>query len=113
MAIMIKKVFEFTKKIESSCFLRIESQGLAYFEAWSTNVPTLIYNPKKIYRKPYKTKTDSCPYLNQKLVKTFIHLSLLKLNFKNFFNSKNFKPRSEIIKNFTIEKTAEKLSKII
>ena len=109
-----KKYLNLLKKSKVAVFFsESESQGLAYFEAWSTNVPTLIYNPKKIYRKPYKTKTDSCPYLNQKLGKDFYTFKSFKIEFQNFFNSKNFKPRSEIIKNFTIEKTAEKLSKII
>lgn len=41
-----------------------ESQGIALLEAWSMNVPTLVWNPGRvIYEGKLITNTSSCPYL--------------------------------------------------
>ena len=94
-------------------FSQSESQGLAYFEAWSTNVPTLVYNPNEKYRSSYKTKAHSCPYLNKKLGDEFKTFSAFKIKLKLFLKNKSFNPRSEILNKYTLNKAAKKLIKII
>lgn len=94
-------------------FSESESQGLAYFEAWSANVPTLIYNPENIYRFPYKTKTSSCPYLNKNLGEKFKNLKSFKIKFRKLQKKKSLNPRKEVLHKYTINKSVKNLLKII
>lgn len=94
-------------------FSESESQGLAYFEAWSTNVPTLVYNPRQAYRMPYKTKSNSCPYLNKELGDEFNTFKDFKIKFVKLVKNRKLKPRNLIIKNFSLKKSANKFIKLI
>ena len=101
------------KSKKAILFSESESQGLAYFEAWSTNVPTLIYNPNENYRFPYKTKAQSCPYLNKKLGNEFKTFDTFKIKLKKFMKKKGLNPRNEIIAKYTLSKSAKKIIKIV
>lgn len=100
------------KSKKSIFFTESESQGLAFFEAWSSQVPTLVYNPKKAYKRPFKTKTNSCPYLNNKLGDDFNNFRTFKKKIFSFHNQK-FNTREWIKDNFSLKKSTKKLIEII
>ena len=58
----------YKKMLEQAVFVvfisKVESQGIALLEAWSMDVPTLVWNPQdfRAYGKVY-SEVSSCPYL--------------------------------------------------
>ena len=89
-----------------------ESQGISNFEAWSCNVPTIVFNPGYWIYKNKKYISNSCPYLSKQ---TGIYFR----NFKDFkkkissFKSSQFSARKWILKKGTIDFTSKKLINIL
>lgn len=108
---------EYLNKLESApyiIYLQVsESQGLALQEAWSYNVPTLVYKNNTIVFKDYKIMNEKlpAPYLNEKtgLFFTLENLEEILLN----FNKNNFKPREFCINNLSDKICALKYMEIV
>jgi hypothetical protein len=93
-------------------FSKSESQSIAQFESWSTNVPVVIYEPKKKFMKQYKTVAKSGPYLNKLNGYQFNNI----LEFKDLINKLNKKtknPRKLILNDYTTKKSIISLFKKI
>ncbi len=104
-----QKYFNTLKETEVLIYLQnSESQGLAMFEAWARNIPTLVYE-HGVFTDKNGNKTEgkiSAPYLTQNC-----GLSFKKAQFKevwhSYQSSKNsFSPRAYINTNFTDKITA-------
>jgi len=95
-------------------FVIDESQGLAWAEAWSVGVPTLIWkNNENTFRgRTYKTST--APYLCAENGIFFDDLNDFKKKFTFWErNKKNFTPRKWVIKNMSDEVCSTKLYKML
>jgi hypothetical protein len=85
-----------------------ESQGLAMFEAWMANVPTLVWNRGYLKYKNYKWQGNtSAPYLNQATGRYFKDFEDFKQVFNQFL-TQNFSPRLWVLNNATDKISAEK-----
>jgi hypothetical protein len=95
-------------------FVIDESQGIAWAEAWSTNVPTLIWrnNKNSFLGRTYKTST--APYLCKANGLFFDNFIDFKKKF-DFWekNRKSFAPRKWVIKNMSDEVCSSKLLKML
>lgn len=92
-----------------------ESQGLALAECWSMNIPTLVWDPKKLFYlgKNYDPVT-ACPYLTDqtgKRWKEFHELEYLLKNIESYFPQ--FRPREWILNNMSDEVSINLLLEII
>ncbi|MBU0579716.1 MAG: hypothetical protein KKA19_00945 [Candidatus Margulisbacteria bacterium] len=83
------------------CLGRTESQGLALFEAWAYNVPTIVYEEKTFnYKNITWDRASAAPYLHEKcgiFFKTDFKAALDKLA------NKSFSPRAYCLKNYSDE----------
>ncbi len=99
----------------SQCFLSIflspsESQGVALAEAWSMDVPTLVWNPKQQHPH-FSDLTDSpAPFLTKDAGEFWQNITELK---SLLANMPSFKPRQWVIKNMTDKVSAGILLKIL
>jgi len=96
---------ELNKSLLMVCFSNgSESQGIAWDEAWSMNVPTLILKSNSNNYKDRFYKCSSAPYLNIETGCFFENLDEFKKIFANW-NDKNifFSPRNWSILNHTDE----------
>ena len=90
---------------------RNESQGVALAEAWSMNVPTLVYNPGDfVYSGKLVTGISACPYLTDSVGRDWktieqLNTLLLEMNQDKF----SFTPRKYVLERFTDEKAAKDL----
>jgi hypothetical protein len=89
---------------------RSESQGIALAEAWSMNVPTLVFDPGEFFfggRMIYNV--SACPYLTAATGLSWKTPAELKniIGDKNSFTA--FKPREYVLKRFTDEYSAKQL----
>jgi glycosyltransferase involved in cell wall biosynthesis len=89
---------------------RSESQGIALAEAWSMNVPTLVFDPGEFFfggRTIYNV--SACPYLTPSTGLNWKTLAELRniIRDKNSFTG--FKPREYVLKRFTDEYSARQL----
>ena len=89
-----------------------ESQGISNFEAWSCDVPTLVFNPGYWTYKNKKYISNSCPYLSKYTGAYFKNFDDFKEKI-TLFDSKKFSPRKWILKNGTINFTTKKLLNIL
>lgn len=100
------KPIDFLKKLrQSKCiiyFNSTESQGLSYFESWSTNVPVFIYKIDGFFKNK-KIKKSKCPYLEDNLGSNFEDLKSFK---KIIFSKKKYPTRKIILKKYTLKKSA-------
>lgn len=80
-----------------------ESQGIALLEAWSMNVPTLVWNPGQVaYEGKLIKNTSSCPYLTQDTGDHWKNLEVFKKKFDTFTSNINqYKPRWWVVNNMT------------
>lgn len=82
---------------------RSESQGIALLEAWSMNVPTLVWNPKELaaHGRVYN-EVSACPYLTKATGsewKTFEQLELLLQTIDQLLPT--YAPRQWTVENMT------------
>jgi hypothetical protein len=93
-----------------------ESQGIAMQEAWSRNVPTLVYKQSFwIYRKR-KFRSSSSPYLNKNCGYFFKNFNefIIKFNKLNRLNDYNrLNPRRWLNRNMNQNSSVKELLKII
>ena len=98
-----------------------ESQGIALFEAWSCNVPTLVWNKGYVVislsekEKGERVPASSAPYLTEKTGLFFKNISEFKTvleKFRKKFEKEFFQPRNYIINNYTDILSAKILLKI-
>ncbi|TAF74503.1 MAG: glycosyltransferase family 1 protein [Bacteroidetes bacterium] len=99
-----------------------ESQGIAYQEALSTNVPIFAWDQGKLLDPNYKIwgdenkPTSSVPYFDEKCGLRFRDLSEFESKFELFFSkvqNHEFKPREYILENLTLEKSALRFLEIV
>jgi glycosyltransferase involved in cell wall biosynthesis len=90
-----------------------ESQGLAYQEAMSMNVPILAWNPGKIMDPQYKQWGDfgkpasSVPFFDEHCGMTFQDFEGFDKIFSVFWGLiREFNPRNYVLENLTLEKCA-------
>ncbi|HJZ23116.1 MAG TPA: hypothetical protein VJ201_01550, partial [Candidatus Babeliales bacterium] len=93
-----------------------ESQGIALAEAWSMNVPTIVWNPQvpiEYLGVRYKN-VSSCPYLTFDTGIAWKSLDELEVILSNISLALGmFKPREWVLKNMTDEVSAQMLIDII
>lgn len=90
-----------------------ESQGIAQFEAWSYNVPTLILDNQDWYHngKHWQDAHISSPYLTDSCGSFFNERNILEKI--NLILKQKLNPRNYILKNFTNEISSSILTEII
>jgi len=92
-----------------------ESQGLALAECWSMNIPTLVWDPKRLfYLGKHYDPVTACPYLTSNTGARWKEFNELEGLLKNLASSwKQFCPREWVLNNMTDEVSADLLLKII
>lgn len=100
--------FEYLKMLQKSClmlgFVTDESQGIAWVESWSADVPTLIWkNISNVYQgRCYACST--APYLNSQNGLFFDDLEDFKIQFKYWeTHREQFSPRAWTLENMSDE----------
>jgi glycosyltransferase involved in cell wall biosynthesis len=99
-----------------------ESQGIAYQECLSMNVPILAWDEQKLVDPNYKIWNDadhlvtSVPYFDDRCgikFKDFNQFEYFLPLFIKKLDNNEFSPRSYIMENLTLETSAEKMLEII
>lgn len=88
-----------------------ESQGIAYMEILSTDLPCFVFNkPTWNYDGAYKTvEATSVPYFDENCGEIVENINLIKFEeFLNNVKNKKYSPRQFILKNHSLEISAEK-----
>lgn len=90
-----------------------ESQGISLSEAWSMNVPTIVWNPGFFFWYGKNYEASSAPYLSNDTGVFFKDFE----NFLEIYNqgvcSRDYSPRQWVLENLSDEKCADKLLGII
>jgi glycosyltransferase involved in cell wall biosynthesis len=116
---------EYAEKLKGSkvmIFLSAhESQGLAYQECLSCEVPVIAWNPgfwldpvRFKYNRPV-VKASSVPYFDERCGMKFNNAAEFTSVFGEFFEkalSNKFKPREYILENLSIERSTERMLEI-
>ena len=89
-----------------------ESQGIAMQEAWSMNVPTLVFRNETFVYNKKKYFGNSSPYLTSSCGFLFQSIQQFKNKFNFIINSRLY-PRKWIKKNMSQKKSLDKLLYII
>jgi hypothetical protein len=94
---------------------RTETQGLAMFEAWSSNVPTLHWNCKSWqWMGRSFNQASSCPYLTNQCGYDFDSIENFSIQLdKALINLKNFTPREFILSGHTLAHAAKNYIKYL
>jgi len=90
-----------------------ESQGIAMQEAWSENVPTLVYKQSFWFYKKKKFTASSSPYLNKNCGYFFKNFKEFVIRFDKLNNNKKIKPKYWLNKNMSQDLSIKNLLKII
>jgi hypothetical protein len=99
-----------------------ESQGIAYQEALSMNVPIFAWDQGSLIDPNYKiwgdenTQTTSVPYFDDRCGMKFKDFSEFETNFDSFISkvkNKAFAPREYVMENLTLEICAQKFVDIV
>ncbi len=92
-----------------------ESQGIALAEAWAMDVPTLVYNTRKLfYRGRQFSMASFCPYLTDKTGIDWRELDELEGLIKAMpYYLDVFSPREWVLNNMTDEVCAKKMLDIV
>lgn len=112
-----KKYFSSLKKAKMAIFLsESESQGLAMFEAWAHDVPTIVWNRGYWQMGEHKWEDEkiSSPYLADDCGMFFSNQNDFEEKFRVCLEKiSTFRPREYIINNFTNKKIEENFIRII
>ena len=92
-----------------------ESQGLALFECWSMNIPTLVLNRNTWFAPNGNTYTaSSAPYMSEKEGMFSTSEVFSESDFESFFSRLvNFSPRNNVRQNFNLKNCASNLLQIL
>lgn len=97
-----------------------ESQGIAYQECLSTNIPVFAWDQGKLIDHNYQLwgdadrSTSSVPFFDDRCGLKFKDLQEFKQNLPAFLNRLNqFKPREYILENLTLEKSGKRMLELI
>lgn len=107
------------RRLLNKCKLAIwfsgtESQGIAMLEAWSMDVPTLVFKSQGVNIFNNNFIGESAPYLNDKCGQYFEDLeTLLNLIQSHSLYKNIYEPRKWTTKNLTIELAIKKLIEFI
>jgi glycosyltransferase involved in cell wall biosynthesis len=111
-------VREYKEQLDKSRFAifisRSESQGIALAEAWSMNVPTLVFDPGNLFftgRTIYNV--SACPYLTNETGLAWKNLDELKRMITDKNLLKAFAPREYVLRQFTDEYSAKQLIRVL
>lgn len=103
---------DFRKELSDAFFSvfisRSESQGIALAEAWSMNVPTLVFNPGNfIYMGKQENGVSACPYLTEQAGADWKTMDELKKCIEYLVQHRaTYKPRKYVLENFSDERSA-------
>jgi len=87
-----------------------ESQGIAWAEAWSTNIPTFIFEINTSLHNARNTLSSSAPYLNSLNGKFFNNLDEFKKLIKEWtIGVFSFEPRKWVLENMSDEICARQM----
>ncbi len=105
------EVDQYKSILDDSCllihFVEQESQGLSLLEAWSMNVPTLVWNLNFFNIKNLNVYCSSAPYLTDESGLFFQSEIDFEHQLKRIMNQEcNFSPREYAVKNFSDERAA-------
>lgn len=98
-----------------------ESQGLAYQECLSSNVPVIAWDqgywldPVRYKYKRPTVRATSVPYFDERCGVKFTDINDFVTKFQPFFENclmNNFKPRDFVLENLSIEKSTDQMLKI-
>ena len=93
-------------------FVTAESQGIAWAEAWSTDVPTLILKNTSNVHQGRRYKCSTAPYLQSQNGLFFDDLEDFKIQFKYWeTHREQFSPRAWTLENMSDEVCATMLYK--
>lgn len=106
--------FAYLSKSKAEVYLsKSESQGLAMFEAWARNVPTLVWESGEYNFADGKILGKiSAPYLTPECGMAFDSANNFKAKLNQFLNAK-FYPKEYLDQNFTNQLCAKKYLEII
>jgi hypothetical protein len=94
-------------------FSSSESQGIAMQEAWSENVPTLVFKQSFWIYEKRKFKASSSPYLNKNCGYFFKDFNEFVIKFNKLKNNKTIKPKVWLNKNMSQDASIKNLLEII
>ena len=95
-------------------FVTDESQGIAWAEAWSVDVPTFIWESNTTICRGREYSSLTAPYLNSQNGIYFKDLEDFKKKFTLWINGQfKFSPRNWLLENMTDEICAKKLMSLI
>lgn len=95
-------------------FVRDESQGLAWAEAWSSDVPTFIWRNNSINYRNKEIQSSTAPYLEKNTGMFFDNIENFKSIFTDWMMGKLiFHPREWVIDNMSDEFCAKKILQIV
>lgn len=109
-----KKYFKLLKETRILIyFSSSESQGIAMQEAWSNNVPTLVYKQSFLTYGKKKFKASSSPYLNKNCGYFFKNFKEFVTRFDKLNYNKKIKPKYWLNNNMSQDISVKKLLQII
>lgn len=108
---------EYKKYLENnSCIIHFvdqESQGISLAEAWSTDTPTIVWNPGDfIINGKINYNGSSAPYLTKETGEFFKDIQEFKDIFDKW-NPSKYNPRKWVIENMSDEICAQKLKELL
>jgi len=107
-------LLELQKSVLMVGFVTDESQGIAWAEAWASDVPTFIWQNEFHMYDGRKYSCSTAPYLTKESGIFFSNFEDFKLKFLKWENREfDFKPRKWCLENMSDEVCADKLIKII
>jgi hypothetical protein len=85
-------------------FVLNESQGIAWAEAWSVDVPTLLWKQDYVTYKGRTYRSSTAPYLTPQTGVFFQSLTEFEKVFEDWDNNRNqFHPRQWVLENMSDE----------
>jgi hypothetical protein len=95
-------------------FVEQESQGISLCEAWSMDVPTLVWNPGFFFWQGHNVVSSSAPYLSKETGAFFRDAVEFKGVLRQLIShSFQFSPRKWVLENQTDERSAQHLMDLL
>jgi hypothetical protein len=94
-------------------FVLNETQGLAWAEAWSTDVPTILWRQDSVTFKSRTYRSSTAPYLSSKTGVFFDNVATLEIILRDWGTRRMaFQPRSWVLENMSDEACARVLCRL-